>query len=557
MRGALTLAAVGAAACGGSDPAIVVEVQGRPAVQGITSLEVTLSNEGATQTQTFDLSGETLPATFSITATGRTGPIGISARALDGALASARGQATVDAAADSAVLMLEPDDFVVNTELAGGQFLNEDIETNGFQLSAGGDVVTVGFRDDCPVSVCNLWGRRFGLDGRPLTTSIAAGTNQFRWNEIDGAFVAHVGVANQDDGSGVAVWDSDLGVQCRAIDAAGNADAGEIAIAADTSADVVSATPFGDGSFGVTWSALDAMSIRVIRTTTILPDCSTRFAPITAAGPVTFAHRPTYALTPRATLIAWIDSTEARFRIGTFDGVFSPPGSAQIGATLVSAVAPERIDFVRALGVEDGFVVVYRRSAPGENDTILMRRIDEMGAVRGADTVIASFQQDFGSPAIARREEDGALAVMWTQCDAADGAGCSVHGRLLRASGVPVGDPFVINTTTRDNQTDGSIAAIPGGFVAAFTDDSAEAPDISDRAVRLRYLYPAFDDARATIGARCTATSECGGAGALACVPDADGLRVCHATCIPGGPAPVCPGGGTCTQMGAESYCAY
>src|SRR5262245_46234301 len=227
VRAAATSVAL-LAACGGSDPAIIVEVQPRPSLQDVASLEVTVGNEGATQTETFELGDQTLPATFSITAAGRTGPIDISIRGFDGDIEVGRGKVIADAAADSATVMLDPSDFVVNTEFAGSQFLNQDIETDGFQIAARDGVVTIGFRDDCPVSVCNQLGRRFGVDGKPLQTQLGAGTGQFRWNQVDGAFVAHVGVASQDGGGSIALWDTPTGVSCRALAGDGTAAPSEV-----------------------------------------------------------------------------------------------------------------------------------------------------------------------------------------------------------------------------------------------------------------------------------------------------------------------------------------
>jgi len=62
---ALALAVV--AACGGSDRAIVVEVQARPTVGDVDTLEVEVANAGSTQTETFDLGSHEFPTTFSIT----------------------------------------------------------------------------------------------------------------------------------------------------------------------------------------------------------------------------------------------------------------------------------------------------------------------------------------------------------------------------------------------------------------------------------------------------------------------------------------------------------
>jgi hypothetical protein len=536
------------AACGGGGDAIVVEVRGRPSVHAVEQLEITVGNEGATQMQTFELGGQTLPATFSITATGRTGAISISARGLTGDSMVATGLAVVDADQDTAVLVLDPADFVVNTEFAGSQSLNQDIETNGFQLSAASGVVTFGFRDDCPVSVCSQLGRRFGVDANPLTTDLGAGTNQFRWNEIDGMFAATVGVASQPDGSSIALWDAPTGVACRAMAADGTAAAGVVTIAPDMDPDVVSATPLANGRYAVTWTAV-VTGVRVIRGTVVAPTCTTAVSPYTAAGPISFANRPVVGATANATMIAWMeDFSTARFRIGTPGGVFSPTGAAETGNVLVAGT-PEPVDFVRIAASGNQFLVLYNRALPATfTDTLRLRRLDETGTQIGSETVLAAAGVDFSAPAITVRPSDGAIAVAWTECETGDGMGCAIYGRLVRPSGLPVGDAFVINTTTKDDQTDPSIAPLDDGFVVAFTDASTDRPDIDETSVRARYIYPRYDDARFVVGAVCSTAADCDPG--LACGEDGNGERFCHEACDPA--APVCAGGGTCTPDG---YC--
>lgn len=55
------------------------------------------------------------------------------------------------------------------------------------------------------------------------------------------------------------------------------------------------------------------------------------------------------------------------------------------------------------------------------------------------------------------------------------GATLSVEGRVINADGSAVGDEFIVNTTTVNNQTDASIAGLAnGGYVVTFTDTSAD-----------------------------------------------------------------------------------
>ena len=90
--------------------------------------------------------------------------------------------------------------------------------------------------------------------------------------------------------------------------------------------------------------------------------------------------------------------------------------------------------------------------------------------------------------------------VVWHACrENGDGNGCGVFGRALRADGTPAGDELVIATTTNGDQTNPSVAALPGdAFAVVWKDDSGAAPDISGSAVRARIVYPVGPSARRT-----------------------------------------------------------
>jgi len=152
---------------------------------------------------------------------------------------------------------------------------------------------------------------------------------------------------------------------------------------------------------------------------------------------------------------------------------------------------------------------------------------------------------------------DGALMVAWHSCgDLGDDSGCGVFGRLVRPSGVPVGDEFVLATTTTLDQKAPSVAPLPGAFVAVWADLSLQPPDKAGSSVRGRVLYPAYDDATRVIGAACTAAADCNAG--LACGSSSDGGKRCFATCDMTGPAPQCPAGGTCSPAdGGATACLF
>src|SRR3954468_5512661 len=69
--------------CGGGDSYTVVTIDTRPAVREAASLKVTLSNEESMKVTSIDLGEHGFPATFSVSAPGRAGDLGIAVDALD------------------------------------------------------------------------------------------------------------------------------------------------------------------------------------------------------------------------------------------------------------------------------------------------------------------------------------------------------------------------------------------------------------------------------------------------------------------------------------------
>jgi hypothetical protein len=142
--------------------------------------------------------------------------------------------------------------------------------------------------------------------------------------------------------------------------------------------------------------------------------------------------------------------------------------------------------------------------------------------------------------------------VVWHQCDTGPGS-CDVYGRVVRPTGVPVGDPIPLATASSGDQVNPSVGGRPTSFVAAWNDSSGVEPDHSGTAVRARILYPPYDDATSVLGAPCSGGAPACGPG-LACVAGSDGMPRCFATCSP----PSCPAGGTCSPVDATtSACTF
>src|ERR1041384_324927 len=111
------------AACGGDGgPFTIVTIQARPAVHDVADLKVSLTNGGTSREDTFQVSSKSFPATFSISAPGRTGEldIAIEAHDRDGNVVGS-GSATSTIESTTATVTLESADFVVNTDVAMDQ----------------------------------------------------------------------------------------------------------------------------------------------------------------------------------------------------------------------------------------------------------------------------------------------------------------------------------------------------------------------------------------------------------------------------------------------------
>src|SRR5690348_15378111 len=115
MRRALILLVVLA---GCSDESyLVVTVTARPAVHDASTLSVTLSNETASRTDTLAINSHSFPLTFSVSAPGRMGTLGVSVAALDSnMLEVGAGSVMTTVDAKSASLQLDSTDFVVNSD---------------------------------------------------------------------------------------------------------------------------------------------------------------------------------------------------------------------------------------------------------------------------------------------------------------------------------------------------------------------------------------------------------------------------------------------------------
>ena len=174
--------------------------------------------------------------------------------------------------------------------------------------------------------------------------------------------------------------------------------------------------------------------------------------------------------------------------------------------------------------------------------------------------VNTSVASDQTQPTVARLP-GGNILVVWTTADASQDPGGGLRGRAILGNGLPVGNDFPVNF--RSVQLQHSPALAPVGrdaYVVVFQDDSEAGRDQSDAAIRGRLLYPDYDVANGGVGSKCTIgdAQSCGGG--LICqlvsTPSTTGEPRCVNTCVANGP---CVNGGRCQKLaGQEKYlCLY
>lgn len=504
LSSSLSLAAVLSLVAACSDtPTMVVTVRARPAVAGAASLTIELKNGAGLAGDTFELRDRTFPVTFSISSPGRNGEleIKVSARDKDNLLVG-RGASLVDIASDTAEVLVDSADFVVNTNVADDQYLTNDFEAVGAQLGSGptGEW-TVTFREDCTAAGCNLFARRYNLLGLPVTSALAAGTNAFAVNTGRVGVATSPAIARGVEKS-LAFWETvdtsnaTDGVACRALDATGAAT-NERKLVTEPSTDVVVATPLFNGSFAVTWSGRTVVTDRsALRTLVVGDDCAPRggVQAVNTMAPAAGARQSSMAASQEGYVVVWHADGGVRARFFNLQGV--PTAAAE--TQLLTPEVGEQLSVVRVTAYEGGFALVVMRTAAASNSLRLVRFAagpTQVPSLLGSAAIIVErLDSAFVGFSVASHAR-GPILATWEGCgEAGDGEGCGVFGRLYGLDGVARGEPFIIPTTTAKNQENPSVTALSvdngtAMFVAAWNDGSNAAPDTSGSSVRARLLY--------------------------------------------------------------------
>jgi hypothetical protein len=577
-RRALSAAAVGAAlllaalvaGCGPSGPLtyVWVDIEARPAVRGVTAVEITVRQGGESLTKTFGDGAApfALPTSLTITPNSHLGDLTIEGVATDAAgarVAQGRTAVTVAAATQPRVtLRLEPDDFQVNTTVAGAQIVTDYGGRAGRQLatSATGDAVVV-YENISDLGRFDGLGRLFTGDGAPRQNEVSRTHDDFILNQDGSESVFYVAVGAAASGAFLATWVDYSGVgtvNARAFDPSGT-PAAEVILSAVDAVDPGAghAAAFADGSWVVVWSQARSASDATaeVRARLLGPDGTPRQNG-TTGNTLDF---PVGAFTAHDTilpavsvgyddsfLVVWADVDASGGSLHAQR--FSKTGVASSAEVVVAQLrlAP---DGANVAATPDGYLVVYSdQGASAAERDVYVRYLGADGiAPQAGYRVNTTSDGSQLEPAVAVAP-DGRAFVVWTDLEARaeDGDSGSIRGRALHPFGLPIGADQAINTTTTKAQFFPAVAAAAdGAFFVAWQDESGAGPDVDESGVRGRLVYPDYGPADGALGARCggdapACQSE------LTCTP-AGGGSYCHAACTPAEVGSPCPYGGTCT----------
>lgn len=492
-------------ACGDEEPVVVVHLQARPAVTGVVELAVELANASSTQTQTFAVAGRDFPLSFSVQTPGRTGDLTVDVVAKDGGgLARGVGRAVIPIGTGrvDADLLLEPNDFVVNTTYVGSQDLAFRLDGGGRQLAVSDDgVFTIGWSDTCQmVGRCDVFGRRFDATGTAVATAIAAGGGQFNWNQSDGETGYEPSLVTDRLGHTLAVWTTIGTTFAVVIDQAGNyVTPIETIITSMTSPGTPAVTVLPDGRYVVAWTDTAPTAGQTVVKARYL---SAAGQP--APNPITnttdpFVVSTTVRTTDEAPAVVALGNGAAlafawRSDSRIYGRLYGSTGQA-VGPDVVAADHPgDEVGPPQLATLGGDVVMLYRhQTLPGgaaEHGELMLRRYTATGAGVGAAVTVTS-DSELGPPALAIRATD--VAVAWSGCNEdSDGAGCGIRVRRYDGDLAPVGASQIVNSTTAGDQEDPSLGWLPDRSLAVtWSDGSATDPDRDMSAVRARIFYPA------------------------------------------------------------------
>jgi hypothetical protein len=564
--------------CSGSGPPTYVwlDVDAKPAVRGVTKLEITVSQGGERLSRTFGdgLAPLALPTDLTITPNSHVGTLTVEGVALgtsDVRVASGTVSASITVGGEShATLMLLPLDFQVNTTIASAQIITDEGGRSGRQTSASDDgSLVVVYEDISTLGRYDGLGRLFDGDAAPRQNAISQTKDDFVLNQLGTESVWYISVTAAPAGGFLTAWaeystDATF-FNARAFDSIGT-PLPEVTLSATGALDVGGGhvAAFRDGSYVAVWSQSRSATdgTHEIRARLLDATGQPRRNSITgnsldySVGTVTTHNMelPAAAVGPdQSFVVAWLDLDPSGGGAVHCQRL-SHDGLAQ-GAEVV--VATTRLDPPEApnlAAVADGYLVVYTDGATSPADTdVMVRYLNQEGLpTQPAYRVNTSTDGVQSEPAIAVAG-DGRTLIVWTdsQSRPEDTDWGSIRGRALQPFGLPIGTDFAINTSTSRGQYFPSVAAAAhGAFLVTWQDESTVGPDVDETGIRGRMIYPDYAPTDGGLGATCGASTPC--AADLRCVARGTG-SFCHLACSDASVGQPCAAyGGVCIAAATE-----
>jgi hypothetical protein len=365
------------------------------------------------------------------------------------------------------------DAFKVNTWVLGGQSLPSTAV-----LSDGSFVVTweTNYADG---SVMGIAGQRFAMDGTPVGT-------EFLVNSFTNGDQRHPAVAALADGGYVITWHSQVqdgggwGVFAQRYTASGAKAGSELQVNTYTNSDQQDPTVVGlsDGSFIIAWESLGqdgaGAGIYGQRYSTSGSAIGTEFK-INSYTPNEQNHVDLTALANGGFLAVWQSQAQDGYGGGIYAQSYGADGSTVGGEFKIStAVANQQYPDVAKLA--DGRLVVTWQShnQDGSAFGIYGQLLNADGTLVGGEFRANTFTTgDQRKPSVAALS-DGGFIVTW-ESEKQIGSSWDIFGQRYGADGTRIGNEFLINTTTVQEQWNTSVTGLPNGtFVVTWQDSEID-----------------------------------------------------------------------------------
>jgi Ca2+-binding RTX toxin-like protein len=130
----------------------------------------------------------------------------------------------------------------------------------------------------------------------------------------------------------------------------------------------------------------------------------------------------------------------------------------------------------------NGDLVAVWRDESGSDTEIRGQRLTSGGTKIGGEFVVDPGTHGFSAPAIAALA-DGRFAVVWED-SSGDSSGSALKARIYTEDAEALGDAFVVNTVTMDDQTAPAVAALKNGdFIVTWTSEDGATSDIKSQVI--------------------------------------------------------------------------